>query len=115
MGSVIRRIGIIGGGQLGMYLSQASEHIGVKSFDYADRKGAPAEKFASKMFYGSYDDKKKLEEFSSKVDLLTYEFENISVKALNGIKKSKIYPPLSSLKISQDLSLIHISEPTRRM
>ena len=105
MGSVIRRIGIIGGGQLGMYLSQASERIGVKSFVYADGKGAPAEKFASKMFYGSYDDKKKLEEFSSKVDLLTYEFENISVKALNGIKKSKIYPPLSSLKISQDREL----------
>ena len=59
MGSVIRRIGIIGGGQLGMYLSQASERIGVKSFVYADGKGAPAEKFASKMFYGSYDDKKK--------------------------------------------------------
>ena len=51
MGSVIRRIGIIGGGQLGMYLSQASERIGVKSFVYADGKGAPAEKFASKMFY----------------------------------------------------------------
>ena len=105
MRSVIRRIGIIGGGQLGMFLSQASESIGVRSFVYADVKGAPAEKFASKMFYGPYDDKKKLEKFSSKVDLLTYEFENISIKALGGIKKSKIYPPLSSLKISQDREL----------
>ena len=103
--SAVKRIGIIGGGQLGMYLSQASERIGVSSFVYADKKGAPAEKFASKMFYGSYDDKKKLEEFSSKVDLLTYEFENISVKALSSIKKNKIYPPLSSLKISQDREL----------
>ena len=50
MGSVIRRIGIIGGGQLGMYLSQASERIGVKSFVYADGKGRQQKNLLRKCF-----------------------------------------------------------------
>ena len=69
---------------------------------------------------------KKIRKFIGKVDLITYEFENIPTNSLKIIEKSiPIFPPISALKITQDrvkekkffkdnnLSLINISEHTR--
>ena len=54
------------------------------------------------MFYGSFEDVESLKIFSSEVDLITYEFENVSTKALKKLRRQKIYPPISALTISQD-------------
>ena len=97
------KIGIIGGGQLGMYLAKAAKKQNIQPFIYSNTKDAPALKYAYKIFYGDFDDKKKLDNFFSKVDLITYEFESISAKSIAGIeKKNKIYPPINALKITQD-------------
>ena len=103
----VTTVGIIGGGQLGMFLAHSCNKLGLTVFVYSDSKRVPAEKYADKMFYGSFEDVESLKIFSSEVDLITYEFENVSTKALKKLKKKKIYPPISALTISQ-LSLIHI-------
>ena len=73
----VTTVGIIGGGQLGMFLAHSCNKLGLEVIE-------------------------SLKIFSSEVDLITYEFENVSTKALNKLKGKKIYPPISALTISQD-------------
>ena len=103
MKAEVSTVGIIGGGQLGMFLAQACQKIGLITHIYSDTDDAPAKKYANKIIYGSFNDHKKLNEFRKNVDLLTYEFENVAIKTLKQINKQiKIYPPISALEISQD-------------
>ena len=97
------KLGIIGGGQLGMFIAKSAIKQKIIPYIYSNTHDAPAEKYAHKIFYGNFDDKEKLSEFFSKVDLITYEFENISTRTLKLIKgKKDIYPPLNALSIAQD-------------
>ncbi|GIS04125.1 MAG: hypothetical protein CM15mP106_5720 [Candidatus Neomarinimicrobiota bacterium] len=41
------------------------------------------------LFFAKYDDKQKILDFVNKVDLVTYEFENIPYETLNEINKLK--------------------------
>ncbi len=103
MVSKISTIGIIGGGQLGMFLAQSCKKIGLNVHIYSDTKDAPAKRYAKKIFYGSFEDYEKLDKFKASVDLLTYEFENVAIKTLKKINKTiDIYPPIKALEISQD-------------
>ena len=95
----VSTVGIIGGGQLGMFLAHSCNKLGLKVYVYSDSKKVPAEKYADKMFFGSFEDVESLKIFSSEVDLITYEFENVSTKALKKLKRKKIYPPISALTI----------------
>ena len=97
------KLGIIGGGQLGMYLAKSAKKQNIIPYIYSNTKDAPARKYAHKIIYGNFDDKEKLSLFFSKVDIITYEFENISTNTLKNIKGDKfIFPPLKALSIAQD-------------
>ena len=97
------KLGIIGGGQLGMFLAKAAKDINIEPHVYSNTKDAPAKKYAAKMYYGSFEDFKKLMSFAKKVDVITYEFENVSVESLKKIKKIKnIFPPINALSITQN-------------
>jgi len=86
-------LGIIGGGQLGSMLSAAAKKIDIKTVVYCDDMNAPAQNFANEFIYGRYDDEKKINEFASKVDVVTFEFENIPYETLYKISQSKIVLP----------------------
>ena len=97
------KLGIIGCGQLGMLISKSAINQKIVPYVYSDTQDAPAKKYAHKIIYGKFDDKEKLSVFFSEVDVITYEFENISTQTLKLIKgKKKIYPPLNALSIAQD-------------
>ena len=83
-------LGIIGGGQLGSMLSTAAKKIDIKTIVYCNDMNAPAQNFANEFIYGRYDDEKKINEFASKVDVVTFEFENIPYETLYKISQSKI-------------------------
>ena len=70
-------IGIIGGGQLGSMLSLAAKKLNIKSVIYSDDPNAPAQNFCDSFIHGKYDDESKINEFISKIDIVTFEFENI--------------------------------------
>ena len=58
---------------------------------------APAQNFCDEFIYGKYNDESKIQEFSAKVDVITYEFENIPYETLNEINKSKPVLPKPSV------------------
>ena len=80
-------IGIIGGGQLGSMLCSASKNLNIKTVIISDDENAPAQFFADDFIFCKYDDDLKIEEFSNKVDFVTFEFENIPYATLSKIDK----------------------------
>ncbi len=85
----IINLGIIGGGQLGSMLSNAAKKLNIKTTIYCNDVDAPAQNFCDEFIFGEYDNKKKILEFASKVDIITYEFENIPYETLNEVNKIK--------------------------
>ena len=70
-------LGIIGGGQLGSMLSIAANKLEIKTVIFCDDIDAPAQNFAMSLFMDNIIDQNKINEFVNKVDVITYEFENI--------------------------------------
>ncbi len=99
-------LGVIGGGQLGSLLCAAAKKIKVKSIVLSDDKEGPAKHFCDHFIYSKYEDNEKLKEFISKVDFVTYEFENIPIDFLNLIEKEKkVLPNPQINKIAQNRQL----------
>jgi len=90
-------LGIIGGGQLGSMLAVAAKNLEIKTVIFCDDSDAPAQKFSNEFIYGTYNDQNKINEFISKVDVITFEFENIPYETLNEISKSKPVLPKPSI------------------
>ena len=90
-------LGILGGGQLGSMLSVAAKRLNIKTIIYSDDQDSPAQNFCNEFMFGDYRDKNKIEEFVKKVDIITYEFENIPYETLNEINKSKTVNPKPSI------------------
>mgnify|MGYP003300168443 CR=1 FL=1 len=82
-------LGILGGGQLGSMLATAAKKLNVQTFIYCDDENAPAQKFADDFILGDYNDESKISEFVNKVNVVTYEFENIPFNTLEFINKHK--------------------------
>jgi len=90
-------LGIIGGGQLGSMLSTAAKKLNIKTIIYCDDIDAPAQNFCDEFIFGKYNDEKKILEFTNKVNIITYEFENIPYETLKEINKKKIVLPKPSI------------------
>jgi len=90
-------LGIIGGGQLGSMLAIAANKLEIKTVIFCDDIDAPAQNFSNDFVHGEYSDKIKIKEFLSKVDVVTYEFENIPYETLNEINKIKPVLPKPSI------------------
>ena len=93
----VKNLGIIGGGQLGSMMSSAAKKLDIKTVVYSDDKDAPAQNFCDEFIFGGYDDKQKILEFISKVDVISYEFENIPYETLNEMNKLKPVLPKPSV------------------
>ena len=90
-------LGIIGGGQLGSLLCSAAKKLKIKTTVYCNDEDAPAQNFSDEFIFGKYDDQNKILEFASKVDLITYEFENIPYETLSEMNKLKPVLPKPSV------------------
>ena len=90
-------LGIIGGGQLGSMLAIAANKLEIKTVIFCDDFDAPAQNFSNEFIHGQYSDQNKINEFISKVGVVTYEFENIPYKTLNEINKIKLVLPKPSV------------------
>jgi 5-(carboxyamino)imidazole ribonucleotide synthase len=90
-------LGIIGGGQLGSMLAIAANKLEIKTVVFCDDIDAPAQNFSNDFIHGEYNDQNKINEFLNKVDVVTYEFENIPYETLNEINKIKPVLPKPSV------------------
>ncbi len=93
----LKNLGIIGGGQLGSMMSSAAKKLDIRTVIFSDDKDAPAQNFCDEFIFGGYDDKQKILEFISKVDIISYEFENIPYETLNEMNKLKPVLPKPSV------------------
>jgi len=99
-------LGIIGSGQLGSLLCQAAKKLSVKTVVISDDEQGPAQNYSNEFIYSKYNDENKIKEFIDKVDIVTFEFENIPVDILKKIElKKKVLPKPEVNKIIQNRKL----------
>ena len=99
-------LGIIGSGQLGSLLCQAAKKLNVKTVIISDDEQGPAQNYSDQFIFAKYEDKEKVKEFISKVDIVTYEFENIPIEILKSINKErKVLPKPEINEIVQNRKL----------
>jgi len=99
-------LGIIGGGQLGMMLTEAAnampEHI-TEVIVLDPTKNCPAVKLGAKQIVADFKDKNAIMELALKSDLLTYEIELGGGDFIKSVEdKTEINPSPETLKIIQD-------------
>ena len=96
-------IGILGGGQLGRMLSVAAARLGYRTHIFEPGAEPPAGHVAHRVTTAAYDDEAALRAFGQSVDVITYEFENIPVPALDLLESlTPIHPNRRALAVSQD-------------
>lgn len=75
-------IGIIGGGQLGQMMALAAKPMGYRVIVLDPTPNAPAGQVADEQVIASYNDAAALTDLARRVDVLTYEFENVDLATL---------------------------------
>ena len=98
-------VGIIGGGQLGRMLALAGYPLGLDFVFLDPSREAPAGKVAP-VLHGAFTDPQVLKWLSRECEVLTFDWENISVEALRkharGPRRARICPPPPALATAQD-------------
>ncbi len=103
-------IGIVGGGQLGRMSALAAARLGYRCHILSDEADSPAGQVAHGVTLGSYDDRASLRAFAEAVDVVTFEFENVSARGLELLASLRpVHPSPAILRISQD----RVDEKTR--
>ena len=96
------RIGIVGGGQLARMMVLAGEHLGIEFMILDPAEDATAGQITEQVV-ADYDDIEALTLLASKVDVITFDFENVPAEALEHLESQcTVYPPVKALRISQD-------------
>jgi len=99
-----KRLGIIGGGQLGMIITEAaknlSEHIS-EIIVLDPTENCPAAQAGAKQIVGDFKDELAILKLAEQSDIITYEIESGNTDVLSKLK-AKIEPSPSTLGIIQD-------------
>jgi 5-(carboxyamino)imidazole ribonucleotide synthase len=95
-------VGIVGAGQLGRMLALAGYPLGLDFLFLDPAKSAPAGQVAPQI-EGEFTNAKLLARLARETDVLTFDWENISVDALNALPEDTlICPPVKALSAAQD-------------
>ena len=96
------RIGIVGGGQLGRMLALAGHSLGQSFVVLSPDANAPAAAVAETIV-GDLDDAAAYEALADRVDVVTYELENVSVAALEHIAtRVPVRPHPRAVEVASD-------------
>ncbi|ABW01510.1 5-(carboxyamino)imidazole ribonucleotide synthase [Caldivirga maquilingensis] len=112
---MMRSIGVLGGGQLGLMMVLEGRRMGIRFNVYDEKPDAPALRIADAVYSG--DDWVKLINDS---DVITVEFEHVNPRALElAHEAGKLRPSLNSIipkqdKIKERLMLSNLGLPTPR-
>ncbi|KLA48744.1 phosphoribosylaminoimidazole carboxylase [Ligilactobacillus ruminis S23] len=98
-----KTIGIIGGGQLGQMLTFAAKQAGMRVVILDPDPDCSAAQAADSSIVAEYSDKKAIEELARRSDVLTYEFENVDLEALEDVSDKVLIPQGTELlRITKD-------------
>jgi 5-(carboxyamino)imidazole ribonucleotide synthase len=96
------RLGILGGGQLGRMLALAAYPLGVRCQLLDPSEGTCASQVAP-VLTGRYDDPDMLDRFVTRLDAVTYEFENVDTAAVEHLEtRVPVRPGRRALEVAQD-------------
>ena len=95
-------IGVLGGGQLGRMFAMAARRLGYRVHTLAPDHDTPTGQIADVEINASYDDLDAVARFAQNVDVVTFEFENVSAAAAAAAEAHAIVRPNGrSLEIAQ--------------
>jgi len=95
-------IGIVGAGQLGQMLALAGYPLGLDFLFFDHSAETPAGRIAP-LLAGEFHDHTLLAELARRSDVISFDWENISVEALRSAARgTRIAPPLKALGVAQD-------------
>lgn len=86
-------VGVLGGGQLGRMFAIAARRMGYRVHTLVPEHDTPTGQIADAEIVASYDDVERLCEFARGVDVVTFEFENVSAAAVAAIEELAIVRP----------------------
>jgi len=99
-----KRLGIIGGGQLGMMITEAAKNLSeyISEIIVLDpTENCPAAQVGAKQIVGDFKDELAILKLAEQSDIITYEIESGNTDVLSKLK-AKIEPSPSTLGIIQD-------------
>jgi 5-(carboxyamino)imidazole ribonucleotide synthase len=95
-------VGILGGGQLARMMALAGAPLGVRFLVMDNAADACAGQFAP-MVVGDYRDGEALAEFASRVDVATFDFENVPAESAGWLsERVGVFPSPRALAVAQD-------------
>src|SRR6059058_2198536 len=86
-------IGVLGGGQLGRMFAMAARRLGYRVHTLAPEHDTPTGQIADVEVVASYDDIDAVRALASGVDVVTFEFENVSAAAAEAAAEHAIVRP----------------------
>lgn len=101
------KIGILGGGQLGRMLLQEAVNWDLQFSILDPNADAPCKNLVNDFTQGDWNDFETVYNFGKNKDIVTIEFEDVNVEALEKLEKEgvKIFPQPHILKIIKDKGL----------
>ncbi len=95
-------VGILGGGQLARMMALAGAPLGLRFLVLDSASDACAGQFAP-MVVGDYTDQAALAEFASRVDVATFDFENVPAESARWLaERVPVFPIPRALAVAQD-------------
>lgn len=95
-------IGILGGGQLGRMLAMAAARLGLHAHVFESSE-APAAEVARDWTRAGFDDAAALARFAEACDVVTYEWENVPLPAIEVVARAApVRPGGRALEVAQD-------------
>jgi 5-(carboxyamino)imidazole ribonucleotide synthase len=96
-------IGILGGGQLGRMTALAAARLGYRTHIFSPEADGPAVQVTQLATTAEFEDHNALKAFAEKVDVITFEFENVPVEAAELVHAIKpVRPDPEVLRVAQD-------------
>jgi 5-(carboxyamino)imidazole ribonucleotide synthase len=96
-------IGLVGGGQLGRMSALAAARLGYRCHILTREVDSPAAQVSHAVTISDYSDPVSLRAFAGSVDVISFEFENVSAEGLDLLASIRpVRPAPSLLRISQD-------------
>ena len=86
-------VGVLGGGQLGRMFAMAARRLGYRVHTLAPEDDTPTGQIADVEINSPYDDLDAVRRFARAVDVVTFEFENVSIEAAAAAEELTIVRP----------------------
>jgi 5-(carboxyamino)imidazole ribonucleotide synthase len=96
------RIGIVGGGQLGMMLIREAHRMGYRTAAWDPDPQCPAARLADILITAPFSDRSAADQLAANADVVTYEFENVDPNMVQYLESQKpLFPGSEILKIAR--------------